>query len=325
MKNYLFFSVLLFLANASSAQVGINTTDPKATLDVIGKPTVITEVDGIMAPRITGDELKAKDAIYGSNQTGVIVYVTALPSPTTAKTININEVGHYYFDGTVWSKLSYKNLNDFGDIKSSFKTADHNGWVKLDGRAKSSLTATQLSNASALGIGTNLPDATGKILVQETTIASTSAATAIALNQLPNVSLTGSTSADGTHTHTVDPAAVTSSTNGAHNHTSNATGTAGNFGLIRRSTNNQNATASAFDTGGSGNEPDLITTVAALTINSNGDHNHTTDIPSTTSSTNGNHNHTITTSSINGNVTQQTLITDNLPRVSVNQFIYLGQ
>lgn len=56
-----------------------------------------------------------------------------------------------------------------GDIKTGIQSTDHNGWVKLDGRLKSSLTTTQQSQATSLGIGSNLPDATNSHLIQNGT------------------------------------------------------------------------------------------------------------------------------------------------------------
>lgn len=45
-----------------------------------------------------------------------------------------------------------------GDVKSGFQTGDHAGWIKLDGRAVSTLTATQQAAAATLGFTTNLPN-----------------------------------------------------------------------------------------------------------------------------------------------------------------------
>lgn len=53
-----------------------------------------------------------------------------------------------------------------GDIKQSLLTADHAGWIKLDGRAVSTLTATQQTAAASLGFPTTLPNATGRVLKQ---------------------------------------------------------------------------------------------------------------------------------------------------------------
>ena len=163
----------------------------------------------------------------------------------------------------------------FGDIKTGMQSIDHNGWVKLDGRAKSSLTATQQTQATALGISTSLPDATNAFLVQNGsavgTVAGSSTKTITQAN-LPNVTLTGSTNSAGSHTHTMPFA--TSAIN-----------------------------LSWITTGGG----------AAGYLN-NGN---------TTTSSSDSHEHTLTTSSLNGNVTQTTF--DVTPKtLSVNTFIYLG-
>ena len=67
------------------AQVGINTTSPSTTFDV-SKSSVATVADGVLVTRISGDELKAKDATYGANQHAALVYVTSVPNPVTTKT-----------------------------------------------------------------------------------------------------------------------------------------------------------------------------------------------------------------------------------------------
>jgi hypothetical protein len=93
-----------------------------------------------------------------------------------------------------------------GDIKTGIQSTDHNGWVKLDGRLKSSLTTTQQSQATSLGIGSNLPDATNSHLIQNgTTLGSVSGnnTKTIAQDQLPNVQLGGNTNTTGAHTHNV--------------------------------------------------------------------------------------------------------------------------
>lgn len=49
-------------------QVGINTQTPEATLEVVGKPNDINHYDGIIPPRITGNQLVAKT--YSSSKKG---------------------------------------------------------------------------------------------------------------------------------------------------------------------------------------------------------------------------------------------------------------
>ena len=100
--------------------------------------------------------------------------------------------------GVTWQKISGNaplSFNNYGDVKTGFQTVDHNGWIKLNGRAKSTLSSTQQTQATTLGIGTNLPDATNAFQVQNgTTIGSVSGSNAVTLlqNQLPNVTYTGS-------------------------------------------------------------------------------------------------------------------------------------
>ncbi|MFP3598632.1 hypothetical protein [Chryseobacterium sp. SIMBA_029] len=108
MRNKETVTVFLFLLGftSASAQVGVNTTNPKATLDVVGNPSDITKIDGLIAPRLTGDELAAKDALYAAPQTGTQVYATAPAGTPTAKTINVTTPGYYYFDGAVWQKFA---------------------------------------------------------------------------------------------------------------------------------------------------------------------------------------------------------------------------
>lgn len=74
MKSKLFTVAALSLSFWTFAQVGINTGDPKASLDVTGFPTVGSKLDGIIAPRLTGLQLRNKT--YTAAQTGAIVYVT---------------------------------------------------------------------------------------------------------------------------------------------------------------------------------------------------------------------------------------------------------
>ncbi len=92
---------------AQSGKVGFGNTDPKATLDVTGTPAATSVADGIIAPRLTGNELAAKDAIYLAAQTGAQVFVSSAASPPTTKTANVTSPGYYYFDGAVWKSFGY--------------------------------------------------------------------------------------------------------------------------------------------------------------------------------------------------------------------------
>ncbi|WP_346985948.1 hypothetical protein [Chryseobacterium sp. POE27] len=98
------FSILIFvLAIYIKAQVGVNTQAPSATLDIVGKPDLPNHFDGILPPRITGDQLANKT--YSVLQRGAIVYVTQPASNLLGQVIHIVEEGYYYFNGHYWSQM----------------------------------------------------------------------------------------------------------------------------------------------------------------------------------------------------------------------------
>ena len=217
-------------------------------------------------------------------------------------------------NGNDYDRVYYKmvagnlpiNQYSLGDVKTGIQTGDHNGWVKLDGRLKSTLTASQQTQANVLGIGDNLPDATNAVLMQSSgtlgTVTGSMSAT-IAQNQLPNI----------TPTITVNSTVSTMQNAGYHDHpvriVPNATGGYPAYG------------PSSFKTGTAPTEADADITDRATNsyysttgiIGSSGEHSHTMNA----------HNHTASSTSINGGVTQQAI--DKTPRsLVVNTFIYLG-
>lgn len=99
------FVILFFAVSISvSAQVGIGTTTPQATLDITGQPLVTSQLDGVIPPRLTGNQLRTK--VYTAAQTAAIVYVTAADSTPLGQTINVTQAGYYYFNGTLWIRMA---------------------------------------------------------------------------------------------------------------------------------------------------------------------------------------------------------------------------
>lgn len=99
MKKFYIISAFTICTSLSS-QVGINTDIPAATLDVTGKPTINTVLDGIIPPRIEGAQLRAKN--YTTAQTGALVYVTLADPAPSGQTQDVTSTGYYYFNGTKW-------------------------------------------------------------------------------------------------------------------------------------------------------------------------------------------------------------------------------
>lgn len=110
MKKLLLFLALMPMwafSQLGTGYVGINTATPQVTFDVHGVADDVNKFDGVIAPRITGEQLVKKT--YGTAQTGAIVYVTAIPSNLRGQGVNISDIGYYYFNGIVWKSFTSNN------------------------------------------------------------------------------------------------------------------------------------------------------------------------------------------------------------------------
>ena len=319
MKKLVLITIALFSCQLF-AQVGIgtNTPDNSAMLEVQ------TNNKGILFPRLTS----AQRASISAPATGLYVFDT-------------NTKSLWYYNGALW--INTVSESTFGDMKSGFQAADHSGWIKLDGRAISTLTSNQQAVAVSLGFTTNLPDATTAYPVQNTgTLGAVvgSNTTTLTQNNLPIVNFNGTAASNGAHAHSTDPAAVnsgyngdhahsgTTSTNGFHSHGSNANGGQGGLGLVL-----SNGNSTVVNTDNSNGELNVWTNPYSLSIygdgnhnhtfgtSTNGGHTHTVDIPSTTSTTEGAHTHSVSVAS-GGSATPINIAPKSL---IVNMFVYLGQ
>ena len=134
-------------AFAQQGSVGINTSTPAATLDVVASATDLTRTDGFIAPRITGDQLKAKDSNYTTAQDGAIVYVTAVVASTSDKTTNVTSIGYYYFDKTQgtagrWMKIANPTTTTYQEP-----------WVVQGGTTPATTNLEAISQNASVAIG----------------------------------------------------------------------------------------------------------------------------------------------------------------------------
>jgi hypothetical protein len=99
----------LFCSTIAFSQIGINTETPQATLDVKAFALNPNKTDGIIAPRLTREELTHKgNTLYGNDQKGAIIYITDVSAgDLSSQRINITATGYYYFDGTLWQKFAH--------------------------------------------------------------------------------------------------------------------------------------------------------------------------------------------------------------------------
>lgn len=131
MKKLFTTAIILLGIFEAQAQVGINTDTPNTTLDVRGKVdgsgvSLPTDVTGLQAPRLTRAELTSKgDALYGTNHTGALVYITDISAGNTlTQRVNITAVGYYYFDGALWQKV--------GGGSSTGADTTNDAWINND-------------------------------------------------------------------------------------------------------------------------------------------------------------------------------------------------
>lgn len=102
-----FIPVLLLFCTFGFAQVGINSTNPVATLDIVASQVNGTTAEGVIPPRLTGEQIKSANSFYNSAQRGAIVYATAAitSADVSGKTTAITIPGLYCFNGTIWQYI----------------------------------------------------------------------------------------------------------------------------------------------------------------------------------------------------------------------------
>jgi hypothetical protein len=348
------------ISTLAFSQIGVNTPTPAATFDVFAKKTDGTTSEGIIAPRLSGDQIKSADARYTAPQTGTFVYATNAVNGATAKTVKITAPGYYYFDGRIWQKMGPES-SFTGDIKHSARTADHGGWYMLNGRAITTLPAAAQAAAAALGFTGNIPNATDRVLKTKTTaeaMAATGGISTITIGRvnLPNINftgtLTGAMDLAGVHAHRTQG---NSGNGGQHNHSlSGSTNTvAGHRHGPNESLTSNNGNSEIFlygntHTGNNGNgnyastghlgQPRAWNGIGAATTTglagnhshtiigtavAAGAHNHAINIVSTES---GNHRHSLDNVRASVPTGGSGAALDNRsPYLSVNTFIYLGE
>jgi uncharacterized protein (TIGR02145 family) len=130
-KMYLLPTV--FFGILSYGQVGVNNVTPKSTVDMTSKTTDGSASEGLIIPRVTGNQLKAAETagVYSDDQDATLVYVKAEPDPVnrTGQVEGMDEPGFYYFN------------------------SGSNRWVKMVSRGANTAALTQLLCSAATHVG----------------------------------------------------------------------------------------------------------------------------------------------------------------------------
>lgn len=117
----------------SYGQFGINNISPKSTVDMTSKKTDGSTAEGLLIPRVTGNQLKAAEtaAVYAADQHATLVFITAAPdsSNRTGQVEGVDVPGFYYFD------------------------AGSNRWLKILSSGKSTAVVAELLCYAATHVG----------------------------------------------------------------------------------------------------------------------------------------------------------------------------
>ncbi|AZA53537.1 hypothetical protein [Chryseobacterium sp. G0201] len=105
MKNKITLTLALIVGGIAQAQVGFNTTTPKATIDIVAKSTTGATPEGLLVPRVSRQKAQTMTGV----ETSTLIYVNDIAGTAAGSGVNINAVGYYYFNGTLWVKTDNDN------------------------------------------------------------------------------------------------------------------------------------------------------------------------------------------------------------------------
>ena len=137
MKVFLVFS-LLFMGSSILAQVGVNTRDPKVTMEI--ETTNSGPPNGFLLPRVTVAQLDADADRYGEEQHGTMVYVLDYDSeggPTTSEILN---PGFYMYNA----------------YTMTWKLLDSEPWMSTETGLAASMNHESIYQFGSVGIGTSM-------------------------------------------------------------------------------------------------------------------------------------------------------------------------
>jgi hypothetical protein len=103
------------------AQVGINTETPQGSLDVAYVASKPTAAQGVLFPRLSGDEIQ--QMTVGTPQNGMFVFATSVPTAQIPRTSLITESGLYYYFS---AEDKWRNVNQVISPSSLFSTSYSN-------------------------------------------------------------------------------------------------------------------------------------------------------------------------------------------------------
>ena len=90
-----------------TSKVGINNDQPKATLDIKAKTTDGSKLEGILIPRLSRLAAQRMGDAVQKPETSTLIYIHDATNGTKAtSTVDVDQVGYYYFNDTKWVRLA---------------------------------------------------------------------------------------------------------------------------------------------------------------------------------------------------------------------------
>lgn len=151
-RELLFSGSLFLMSKLCTAQVGINTANPQATLDITLQDGYSKgDKAGITVPLLTGDQI---EAINPNNiKQGTLVYSI---SPSTAATRDVYSIGYWYWknDSDKWEPINSNSPTFFysPSVVVSTDVSDPGfGTIDLYNNYKSQFRAPMVSSVGSAG------------------------------------------------------------------------------------------------------------------------------------------------------------------------------
>ena len=137
---------------SQTGKVGINTPTPSATLDIqpnaANAVTTATTAEGLLIPRVS----RLRAANMGTTPAvSTLIYVNSVADGSAAgTTANVDAVGFYYFNGSVWVKL---NAGAGASVTASNGLTATGSDVKLGGTLSEATAIRYTGTTNTLTLG----------------------------------------------------------------------------------------------------------------------------------------------------------------------------